>query len=442
MKTYPLYIVYSHGYKGDPVTAYVTFNFSEHLLVETSLWGKVNNIGHSLWPIRALLIDHDTTYATATFTTSINELIPVCVYDWDTGGLLNTDISILGLELMFDYISNDTVMVEAEIYVNSQINGKREIIVESGEGTAVIGSVYDLFGLHVGDLIDRTKKQIKPFDIRLKVYNVYNNKAKIQINNVILGIEYVTRTKCGYGFTIDGERGEDYGILLKNVKHKRGTNNEDSLYHIEGTDTTVVNRVNIDTKEIELDIEIQNCNIKNSRYQVDKVVELFTNDRYIHSNKPILKTLVFDHLDDREYRFVRIKEFDDKYLGGSYYATIELLIPDGTTFDISDTVSGPNGYSPSSIAVTPTIYYLSKTAGNMVITERSMNQMLMINTPLIKNNSKITIDNRNRKVFLEDTIDITNYVDFNSTWFKLRGDYNFNTTTGKILEVAYKIRRG
>ena len=155
-----------------------------------------------------------------------------------------------------------------------------------------------------------------------------------------------------------------------------------------------------------------------------------------------MKTLVFDHLDDREYRFVRIKEFDDKYLGGSYYATIELLIPDGTTFDISDTVSGPNGYSPSSIAVTPTIYYLSKTAGNMVITERSMNQMLMINTPLIKNNSKITIDNRNRKVFLEDTIDITNYVDFNSTWFKLRGDYNFNTTTGKILEVAYKIRRG
>ena len=441
-KDYPLYIVYSHGYKGDPVTAYVTFNFTEHLLVETSLWGKVNNIGHSLWPIRALLIDHDTTYATATFIPSIDELIPACVYDWDTGGLLDSDISILGLEIMFDYISNDTVMVECELYVDAHTGGKREILVESGEGTAVVGSVYDLFGLRVGDLIDRNKKQIKPFDIRLKVYNVYSNRAKIQINNMYLAVEYVTRTKCGYGFSIDGERGEDYGILLKNVKHRRGTNNEDSLYHIEGTDTTVVNRINIDTKEIELEIEVQNCNIKNGRYQVDKVVELFTNDRYIHSNKPILKSIVFDHLDDREYHFVRIKEFDDKYLGGNYYATITLLVPEGTTYDVSDTLSGPNGYSPSSIAVTPTISYISKTAGRMVINENSMNQMLMINSSLIKNNSKITIDNSNRKVYLEDTIDITSYVDFNSTWFKLRGEYNFTTNTGKILEIAYKIRRG
>ncbi|WP_292475453.1 hypothetical protein [Methanosphaera sp.] len=437
----PLYIVYSHGYTGDPVSMRVTFNFSEHLLVETSLWGTVNGIGHALWPTQALLTDGNN-YARASMVPSIPELIPATVWDWDDGGLLNTNISILGMEVQFDYITTDTVVVECELYIDKNKRGKRQVTLTSGEGVASVGSVYDLFGFTPGELIDRTNERIYPFEIRIKVLNMYSNRAYININNVKAVIDYITRTKCGYGLSIDGERGEDYGILITKVVHHRGTENETSLYHVEGTDTTVVNRVNINTKEVELSIRLPNCSIKDGRYQVDKVVELFTNTRELHSNKPIPKQLIFDHLDDRYYEIVRVKEFDDKYVGNSYYADITLLVPSGTTYDVSDTISGPDGYSPSSIAVSPKIVYMAQRAGTAIIMEEELEQVLIITTPRILKDSKLTIDNANRKVYLGDTTDITEYVDFNSTWFKLRGNYSFSSDTGKILEVSYKVRRG
>lgn len=437
-----LYLVYSHGYTGDPVSNHATLNFSEPLLVETTEFNNIKNMGHSLWKISYMLLESETVYATSTFFAGIPYLNPVVLYDFDDGGLLDTNISILGLELMFNYIVTDTVMMSCEIILENNVKGVREILLRSGEGVAHIGNAYDLFGLKVADFIDRENERIKPFELRFTVKNPYDTRSTVQINNCILALEYVTRTKCGYGFSIDGERGEDYGILLQKVSHNRGTKNVTSLYQVEGTDNTIVNRMNIDSKEITLSIKIHNCRMGDGKYQVDKVVELFTNNRELHSNKPVLKKLVLDHLDDRYYEFARVESFDDDYKGGSYYADITLLVPDGTTYDVQETLSGPNGYNPSTISCSPTITYISRNAGECIIHEKRLDQNMIIESNSISNGSVLTIYNDEHKVFVNDSIDITGDVDFASNWFKVRGEYEFESDTGDIVEVAYRIRRG
>ena len=59
------------------------------------------------------------------------------------------------------------------------------------------------------------------------------------------------------------------------------------------------------------------------------------------------------------------------------------------------------------------------------------------------NNSIIEIDCNNRKVHMiteEDTIDISKYVDHNSDWFRLQGEYQFEGVNCIIRTVTFNER--
>ena len=437
----PLYMVWSHTYTADATGPYVTVNFSEPILAESSIYDDIkDNTGISLRPVINTILNSD--YATAKMTKDITLINRTAIDDWQDGGLFEKDISILGMNLTFDYdVSNDCT-VEAELVVNGKVSGTRDILLSKGKGTATLGSIYDLFGISPSDLINRDTLTIRPFELRFFVNNVYKTETEVKIKNCLITIEYIKRSSCQYGFTLDGEYSKDYGIILSEVSHPRGTKNEKSLYHVRGTDETIVNRVNVEGKDIELNIALGNsCEIEDQRYIIDRIVELFTNDRYIDSNKPIPKKLIFDHLPDRYFEVVRIEEFDDDFQIGKYTTKIKLLVPQGSTYDIEETVTGRHGYSPSSIAVRPTISYVSNTAGKIAINEGQLNQTLEINDNRIYNGSIAEIDCQNRKAYV-DNVDISSSVDYNSSWFKLRGEYNFDSSTGTIVKVTYRIRRG
>ena len=431
----PLYFVYSHEFVGDPLNPMIVFNFSEPFLVETSLYSKVNERGLMITPAPALL--GDTKYATGTFSPSISSAIPIDVWKWEDGGIFDEDISPLGVEILFNYIVSDKVWINVELYLDSTHYGSRDIILEKGSGTGHAGNSYDLFGLKPADF----KEKLANLELRFTVINQASNSAKVQLNNVVARIKYVHRVTCGYGLSIDGEHTHDYGIIVKNVDHNFGTKNEKSTYRVTGTDDTIINRLNVESKKISILILIPDCKLKDNIYLIDRVVEMFTNNRELNSNKPIPKHLIFDQMPDREFLVVRVDEFDDEIIGNSYQAKITLEVPDGTTYDVEKTVTGARGSSPSTIAIKPEIYYKSSTAGKLTIHETMLDQTLIIDDKSIMNGSSIVIDAKNRTVLVDGETDVTKSIDFNSNWFRLKGEYEFTSDTGTIQSVEYYIRR-
>ena len=249
---------------------------------------------------------------------------------------------------------------------------------------------------------------------------------------------------CGFGFTVDGESSRDYGFRVIEIHAPFSTNHEKSEYKVTGTDTTIINRLNIDSKEIKLKIAIDRCSYDEKIYLIDKLVEMFTNERELRSNKPIPKELIFENINDRQFPFVRVKEFDEEYKGANYYATITLDIPSGTSYAIDKTITGPTGAAPSTIVLSPDIFYFSDTVGEMVIYEESLNQEFIVQSPQIQVNDTIYLDTANRRVYVQKQsgdVDITGSVDYNSQWFKIKGEYSFVSETGSITSVEYHLRR-
>ena len=431
---YPLYLVYSHDYSEDAVNPFVTMNFSEPWIVETGYYPTTPIRDLRIYPVMALC--GNTKYCWGEFTPSIEKTVPVACYDWNDGGILKQDIGVLGIEVLFDYNVSEEVTCLVELYLGWSVRGTRDIIISKGSGTARAGDSYDLFGFKPSDFVGR----LNALQVRLQIFNQDSSKPEIEINNLRMNVRYVNPIHCGYGLSVDGEKSQYYGFVVTDVEHNSGTKNERTLYQVPGTDNTVINRLNVESKDISINIVVPECNLKNTFYLIDRIVDLFTNERELNSNKPILKKLVFDHIPDREFRFVRVDSFDDEIKGNSYYAKIKLEIPDGTTYAIQETITGAHGQARSTIFIKPVIVYKANAAGKLVITEKNLGQEFIVNSNKIKEDSIITIDSENRTVMLGNT-NITNSVDYNSTWFRLKGEYAFSSTTGTVRSVSFNVRR-
>lgn len=431
----PFYIVYSHGYFGDPVSQFVTLNVSEPLVAESTYYIHTNDIGHALWPITALL--NNQRWSIATMTNKYKELMPVWVYDFNDEGLFSTDISPVGISVFFDYESDCVLWCKIGVYLDGVHQGSRDVVLPVGSGTIEAGNGYDLFGLAPSDFLDHNGK----FMVRVTVLNTLGNSGTVNMNNVRAVLKYINVIKCGYGFSVDGERSIDYSVVLTSVDYNVGTNNEISSYHVTGTDETIINRENINVKDISLTVVIPGCDIKNNVYLVDRLVELFTNDRELQSNKPIPKKLILEYMPDRYFNFVRVKEFENSFSGGNFKAKIKLEVPDGTSINIEKTITGAHGNTGSSINLKPTIKYRSNVNGELRINEEILGQELVVLDNRIKSGDNITIDTSRKTVEIDGTGDISENVDFNSSWFRLKHEYNFTTATGTILSVEYYVRR-
>ena len=435
---YPIYIVFSYTYEDDPLVEYTEFVYTDPFIVEMDAYAETFTLGHSLWPVTALL--GDTSLATGTMNSNVYTTSPISVSSWDGGGTFEQNISPLGLDVQMNYITSEPVMLRCTLYIDDEHTGSRDMLIQEGSGIVHFNNGLDLFGLKPKDFINNNFD----FEIRVTVVNVYGNNAYVELNNLFATMSYVFRNSCGFGVLVNGESSRDYGFRVTSVAAPFSTDHEESEYKVTGTDTTIINRLNIDAKEIELTIAISQCTYNEKVYLIDKLVELFTNDRELRSNKPIPKELIFEHLDDRVFPFVRVKKFDEEYKGANYYATITLKIPSGTSYAIDKTVTGPTGAAPSTIVLSPDIFYFSSTNGEMVITEENLNQEFLVQSPYIKANDTIYIDTSNRRIYvqkLEGDVDITGSVDYNSQWFKIKGEYSFQSETGTITSVEYNIRR-
>lgn len=438
---YPVFFVYSHMYLEDPVASYTVYNFTDPYLVEKGIYST--SLGEGVRPAffrpARNMLDNDD-YSTA-YNFANSGTAQMLLDQWQDGGVLTNKIAVRGVKVIFDYVTRYTTTFNAELFYDAHHTGNRSIYLEAGSGTASIGSNSDKWNYTISDLT----RYIKNMQLRFKAVNTTDNSpARVDVSNVRLIIYYINKATGGCtNFSVDGQRSEDLGIYLQERELNMGTENEESKYHVTGTDETIINRLNVVSKKIKLKIAVPNCTIKESMPQIHEIVEMFTNNREIYTNKPILKKLIFDDMPDEEFRFARIDSFDDEWKGATYYATITLEIPDGTTYSVSPIRTGGQGFVSTSIAIKPALYVKSKVDGSCIVTESYLNQYMEINDKNIEKGDYIIIDTNNRTVTIDskpDVGEITNSLSFESSWFRIKGNYNFESTTCDILYVEYNSR--
>lgn len=440
--TCPLYLVYSHDYLGNSLYENIKFDFTNPVLVETAYYGEVDVT--KPYPVPVMALCRNTDYATISLD-GFKDTAPVIVYDWNSGGVFNTeDVVLRGITFSCDYVVSSPVELQVTVSLPKNTKkGYRNITLNKGSGKVNLGGRFDLFGLTPHDLRGKANDLL----VELVVNNNYDEESLVELKNVILTVDYLIPNYGPYGFSVDGERSEEYGIYFSEMEYNLGTKNEIEEYHVNGTDTSIVNRMNIKPKEIDIEFSIDDCDLEEAVLLVEDVInKLFTNKRDILTNKPETKSIIFDHMPNKRFYFIRKDETDDDIVNGLYTCKVTLYIPKGTSEEINLTVTGSNGSTNGLISVEPVIHVQSLKKGSLQISETQTGAKLLVVDDRIDVGDVLTINNENRTVHLKKkgttaNINLSTLVDFSTTWFKIRGEYSFESTTAIITDVQYHNRR-
>ena len=439
----PLYLVYAHDYLGNPIYEQIHFDFCQPILVEKEYYNTVDLFNKYPVPITALLNNID--YAVVEMEKR-TKTAPIICYEWNGADSFNNeDVAIRSVIFNIDYNVSEDVELQVTLGADGykDIKGFRNVTLKKGSGTATLGGRFNLFGLTPHELRGKTKN----LTIEVAVNNPYDNTAIVELSNALITFEYIVIIESPYGFTIDGERGEEYGIWFQDMTYNLGTKNEIDEYSVTGTDKSIVNRMNITPKEIEIEFAIDECHLKDAIALADDVImKLFTNRRNILTNKPTERYIIFDHMPDKRYWWIRKDEVDDSVENGVYYAKIKLYISKGTAEVIPIVTSGSAGETNGLISIEPVIHLQAALNGTLIVNELNTDQNVYIKNDIIKVGDTLTIDNENRKVWHKSKggateTDITSSVDFSTTWFKIRGEYQFESRNAIITDVQYYERR-
>lgn len=442
-KNNPLYLVYSHDYVGNPLYESIHLDFSQGVLIEKQYDGLYDVSKKYPVPVTALL--NNTEFAKVNMDKRTSTA-PVIVYEWSGVDVFKTeDISLRGIVFNMTYNTSNDIEIQVTVSADghNNIKGYRNKTLKKGSGTITLGGRFDLFGLTPHDL----RGKVDQLTIEVEVNNPYDTQCTVELNDVKLTVNYIVIRPEAYGFEINGERSEEYGIYFTDMTPNLGTKNEISDYSITGSDKSIVNRMNINPKEIEIELSIDECDLEEELAIADDVItKLFTNKRNVLTNKPTMKYIIFDNMPDKRYWFVRKDEIDDSIDDGSYNAKIKLYIPDGTAEVIPMVTTGSAGATNGLISIEPLIHLQCTTKGKVQLSETYTKQSLLVTSSSINTGDIITVDNEQRKVTVKtpggvEEKDITSGVDFSTTWFKLRGEYNFTSSTSIITDVQFYDRR-
>ena len=434
------------------------------LLLESSYYNQVGIQSPAIYPdpVSSLLQNISWAKVTIPAKTKTNSVV---MWSWNSGNQASSenlkDMVIQGLRVSWDYIV-EKYPVELQIYVYVNIpDGNGNIITKNGyrnitlnpastEQHNAIGGEWDSYDLKASEL-----KDIESMSVLIVLNNTNNSQAVVSLQNFFVEIHSIEKISQPYSFSINGERASDYGIFLAdNLEWDFGTKNAVKYYNTSGTDTHTAYRMNIDTKELSFKFNLGTCDLEEATHLLDKVATLFTNERTLY-NKPIEKELVFDHMPEYSFMFIRENPFDTKLEHGQYTCTVKLTIPSGTRRKRAKTVTGSHGSNTGIAKVQPVVKIIATTKDTITITEEQTRQTLVIDTTKSKDtNYKIetgdtlSIDSENRSVWLYKSKTsgtgrlITKYVDYSSTWFSVKGAFNFKSNDCNINSVSFYERGG
>jgi hypothetical protein len=365
----------------------------------------------------------------------------VIYYDLPLEDFENETHAVRGIEVTGTIEQNsDDLNIYAKVITPNGESRARSINldVNKKENEFSIGGMGDLWGLSTTDITS-----LEDWEIEFLVDNTLNGyDGSINYSNISVIFYIAEIDQQNYRCYVNGEDISYYGAFLKDVEIPEGLKTDVDYLTIDGTDTNDPYRQNIREKEITIELDIgDNCNLAESTLSVRDLARLFQNKRDKY-NRPIPNRIEFSHYPDVYWEYIMEDTFDNKVEISSYEVKIKLTIPSGTAYKKQSTTTNKVGYVNGLASVNPVIV-IKPTDNLITVTETLTDQNFHMGYDGDITDKVFVIDCEDRIVWLkqdedsEDGENLTAYVDWNSDWFAISGEYQFEATGAVIKAVDY-----
>ena len=440
---YPFYIIIAGDYPSGNST---NIKYTNPCIIEHAVYNGREDTGTYPVPFQSLVENEDSAELTLE---AQSQSTPVIFYDFDLEEDYGTnyDLAVKGISLTGNIEQSDQLILYASLCNPNGLTGERSILINNSDlvdtdntNALQIGGLGDLWGFTTGEI-----QEFKDWEIRYWINNLLTDyEANINYNNLqlIVWVEQVEHQDIT--IKVEDEDLAYYGAFIQEVNVPEGLETDTDYLTIDGTDTNDAYRQNIREKTIEIEVEIGDCNLTDSTNSLRQFTKLLVNERDKY-NRPIPKRIWFSHYPDVYFEYILEDTIDAEAETTYYKVKAKLTIPSGTAFKLDDTVTNTIGYVQGYASVNPVIQ-ISPNSNLITLNETITNQTFNINYTGDYTGKIIEIDCNQRKAYLktdeEDTqpIDISAYVDINSDWFHLQGEYQFQSTGATIRTITYTER--
>lgn len=444
-KDYPLYIIVTGDYP--EATTPATITYTEPCIIETETYNGRETNGVYPIPINDIILN-DGSSSTLNIG-ALNNASTLIFYDYpleeDYG--TNNNIAIRGLELRGTIHSNtDNLVLFATLKNTKQESRQRSLVLDELQNTSLdnnqfsIGGIGDLWGFTTLDIVN-----LEDWEAHLQISNSLNDDtSEINFGDIQLVI-YIENIEGQLIRTyINGEDLSYYGAFLTDLKIPEGLKTDTDYINVNGTDINDPYRQNIKGKTIEVEFEVGDCDLEASTSTLREITRLLVNKRDKY-NRPIPKRLEFSHYPDVYWEYIMEDTLTTDIDISTYSVKAKLVVPAGTSYDKVATKTNATGYV-SGLAYLRPVLQVKPSGTAISITENISGQNFQISYDDTWNGKVVEINCNARRVYLkeddDDTLgaDISSYVDFNSDWFTVLGEFNFSIVNGAIMNVTYKER--
>ena len=458
-KDYPLIFIVTGEYI-ESIAEEASIQYTYPCLIEEEYRNAAESPGLFEYPIQDLTVDEGATSLDLKQgeVTNITKL-----YDIDFTNFLESDDDnriIQGVTVYFDVLTCDNpISIMAQLVSPSFTkNGNRSLNIESifqeveiFQGIVSLGGQFDLWGL---DWDDFKLSKLEDLEIDLQFLNNFQQDVHIEFNNPRIVFHYVELEESKIISKVNGVDLRYFNVFIKDVIIKPGTNNDVKYLEVEGTDSKLPYRSNIREKEIEMEIRVPGCDIEETTTFVERLASILTTKRD-KFNKPILNEIEFSHKPNRIWKYLLEDELDVSAEFTEYEGKIKLIVPEGTAYSKEPIISNAVGTNRGIAKVNPIIRVIAQpneSNHTIIIKETISNQEWRLIDDSLEIGDIVRIDCSERKAykvegqddFYEGDIsyspdtDITEKVDFNSDWFLIQEDYNFECeNTARIQSVSF-----
>lgn len=436
-KKYPLYILITGDYSER--SSKQSIKFTEPCLIEDNYYEVREVNGTYPIPIDNTVLS-DGSFAELNMQGN-STATPVIYYDLPLEDFENETHAVRGIEVTGTIEQNsDDLNIYAKVITPNGESRARSINldVSKKENEFSIGGMGDLWGLSTTDITS-----LEDWEVEFMVDNTLNGyDGSINYSNISVIFYIAEIDQQNYRSYVNGEDISYYGAFIKDVEIPEGLKTDVDYLTISGTDTNDPYRQNIREKDITIELDIgDNCSLENSTLSVRDLARLFQNKRDKY-NRPIPNRIEFSHYPDVYWEYIMEDTFDNKVEINSYGVKIKLTIPSGTAYKKQSTTTNKVGYVNGLASVNPVIV-IKPTDNLITVTETLTDQNFHMGYDGDITDKVFVIDCEDRIVWLkqdedsEDGENITAYVDWNSDWFAISGEYQFEATGAVIKAVDY-----
>ena len=441
---YPLYLIFTGDYPETTTYGYdmgsITYNNPS--ITEKTVYKERETNGNYPVPIGSLIDDSDSAELTIP---TLNTSTPVILYGLPLDeGYGNTDtMHIRGMSITGTIEQSDELVLSAKLTTPQGVSGTRTIVINDQDTTIdsdnefTIGGLGDLWGFTQADM-----QNLDDWELELTASNLLNESdANINLTDVMITFYTETIDQQLINVKVQNEDLSFYGAFVENVEIPEGLETDTDFLTIDGTDTNDAYRQNIREKTIELELSIGECDLETSTLLLRQLTALLVNEKDAY-NRPIPKTIEFSHYPDVYYEYIMKDALDITQDMGAYTIKAKLVVPAGTSYSNDTKTTNITGFVQGVASVNPVIT-VKPQADQVTITETVTQQSFTMGYSGDWQTGIVEIDCEDRKAYLktneDDTnpVDISKYVDFQSDWFRLKGEYSFTGAGCVIRTVEY-----